>query len=204
MMSDPATLRDGFKPTGEFVVAARISGDGASAYAERTAGGRHAPRRCAQGVEQAAQRHRHRRHRPALGLHVGTDPQFFGQMLMQPFANNGELVWNAIDNLSGSSDLISIRGRATYSRPFDRVEALRRRRRRRSSAPRSRNSSSSCSRPRRTSPSCRRAQPGGGEALLSADQAREIERFQQDRSCASARSCARSRPGSTPTSRRWA
>ena len=56
----------------------------------------------------------------------GQSRNFFGQSMFQPFANNGELVWNALDNLAGSNDLISIRGRASYSRPFDRVEALRR------------------------------------------------------------------------------
>jgi ABC-type uncharacterized transport system involved in gliding motility auxiliary subunit len=48
-----------------------------------------------------------------------------GQRIAQPFANNGDLVANALDNLAGSDDLISIRGRATYQRPFARVEALR-------------------------------------------------------------------------------
>ena len=48
-----------------------------------------------------------------------------GQRIAQPFANNGDLVINALDNLAGSDDLISIRGRATYRRPFTRVEALR-------------------------------------------------------------------------------
>ncbi len=33
---------------------------------------------------------------------------------------------NILDNLSGSGALISVRGRATFSRPFERVEALRR------------------------------------------------------------------------------
>ena len=33
---------------------------------------------------------------------------------------------NAVDNLAGSSDLISIRGRATSQRPFTTVEALKR------------------------------------------------------------------------------
>jgi ABC-type uncharacterized transport system involved in gliding motility auxiliary subunit len=51
---------------------------------------------------------------------------FFGQRFAQAFANNGDLVLNAVDNLTGNSDLISIRGRATFVRPFDRVEALRR------------------------------------------------------------------------------
>jgi ABC-type uncharacterized transport system involved in gliding motility auxiliary subunit len=49
----------------------------------------------------------------------------FGQRVAQPWANNGDLVFNAIDNLAGSDDLISVRGRAAFSRPFTRVDALR-------------------------------------------------------------------------------
>ena len=52
--------------------------------------------------------------------------ELFGQRVAQAFANNGDLVANILDNLSGSSALISVRGRATFSRPFERVEALRR------------------------------------------------------------------------------
>ena len=50
---------------------------------------------------------------------------FFGQPIYQAFADNGAFANNAIDNLIGSSDLISVRSRGTYSRPFERVEALR-------------------------------------------------------------------------------
>jgi ABC-type uncharacterized transport system involved in gliding motility auxiliary subunit len=52
--------------------------------------------------------------------------EVFGQRVAQAFANNGDLVANILDNLSGSTALISVRGRATFSRPFERVEALRR------------------------------------------------------------------------------
>ena len=52
--------------------------------------------------------------------------ELFGQRVAQAFANNGDFIANILDNLSGSSALISIRGRATFSRPFERVDALRR------------------------------------------------------------------------------
>jgi ABC-type uncharacterized transport system involved in gliding motility auxiliary subunit len=52
--------------------------------------------------------------------------RFLGQQIVTPFANNGDLVVNALDNLSGSADLIGIRARATFSRPFTTVEELRR------------------------------------------------------------------------------
>jgi len=54
------------------------------------------------------------------------EQNFFGQRMTQAWASNGDLVENALDNLAGSTDLISVRGRATYQRPFDRVERLRR------------------------------------------------------------------------------
>lgn len=51
--------------------------------------------------------------------------EFFGQKIFNAWANNSDLVINAVDNLTGSPDLISIRGRATSSRPFVRVDELR-------------------------------------------------------------------------------
>ncbi|MCH7816167.1 MAG: GldG family protein [Proteobacteria bacterium] len=52
--------------------------------------------------------------------------QFLGQRIPQPFANNGDIVINALDNLSGGADLVSIRSRGRYSRPFTRVLELQR------------------------------------------------------------------------------
>jgi ABC-type uncharacterized transport system involved in gliding motility auxiliary subunit len=126
MMSDPATLRDGFKPSGELVVAARISGDGVSAFPEGP------PEGVAAGPDALKASSKPMNIVIIADTDVLSDfmwvqqRNFFGQTIPQPFANNGELAWNAIDYLSGSADLISIRGRAPYSRPFERVEALRR------------------------------------------------------------------------------
>ncbi len=54
-------------------------------------------------------------------------PDFFGRQLAAPFAGNGNFVLNAVDQLLGDTGLISVRGQAGFSRPFTRVEALRRR-----------------------------------------------------------------------------
>jgi ABC-type uncharacterized transport system involved in gliding motility auxiliary subunit len=51
---------------------------------------------------------------------------FFGQRIASPWAINGDFVTNAVENLAGSSDLISIRSRGRFSRPFDVVQDLRR------------------------------------------------------------------------------
>ena len=51
---------------------------------------------------------------------------FFGLEIPQTLANNGDFVINSLDNLSGNNDLISLRTRGNYSRPFIRVESIRR------------------------------------------------------------------------------
>ena len=52
--------------------------------------------------------------------------QRLGNMVLgyNKFNDNGDLAINAIDNLSGSSDLISVRARGRFARPFDRVVQL--------------------------------------------------------------------------------
>ena len=49
---------------------------------------------------------------------------FFGQTVYTPFANNGDLVINMAENLSGSEGLIGVRSRGKLARPFTTVEAL--------------------------------------------------------------------------------
>ena len=48
----------------------------------------------------------------------------YGKRLAAPFADNAAFVLNAVENLTGSNDLISLRTRATNSRPFVRVQKL--------------------------------------------------------------------------------
>jgi len=130
-LADPATLRDGFKPTGtRYVLGARVTGPLESAFPQGTP----AEGKPAAGPPAA---HIARSLSPAnIVIIADTDllmdymwvqtRELFGQRVAQAFANNGDLVANILDNLSGSSALISIRGRASFSRPFERVEALRR------------------------------------------------------------------------------
>lgn len=52
--------------------------------------------------------------------------QFFGKKVRVPRTDNGAFLLSALDNLSGSSDLISLRSRGVQTRPFTRIEALQR------------------------------------------------------------------------------
>ena len=51
---------------------------------------------------------------------------FMGQPVYNAFANNGDFVYNAVDNLVGNADLIAVRTRTPSARPFTRVERIRR------------------------------------------------------------------------------
>jgi ABC-type uncharacterized transport system involved in gliding motility auxiliary subunit len=129
-LTDPSILRDGFKPTGiRYALAARITGPVESAFPQ----GPPPDQKAAAGPPVA---HLAKSTAPAnIVIVADTDllmdylwvqtREVFGQKVAQAFANNGDLVANILDNLSGSSALISVRGRATFSRPFQRVEALR-------------------------------------------------------------------------------
>lgn len=48
----------------------------------------------------------------------------FGKRIAQPFADNAAFVLNAVENLTGSSDLISLRTRASSDRPFTVVKQM--------------------------------------------------------------------------------
>ncbi len=50
---------------------------------------------------------------------------FFGQQIANAFASNGAFVVNSLENLAGSSDLIAVRSRGSFSRPFTKVDELR-------------------------------------------------------------------------------
>jgi ABC-type uncharacterized transport system involved in gliding motility auxiliary subunit len=122
MMADPGSLLEGYKPAGSpFVIAARLTGSFKTAFPERKDAGSLQASKDANGqivlvadTDLLSDR-----------MWVQVQP-FFGQQIMNAFANNGDFAVNALDNMAGSGDLISIRGRATSQRPFTTVEALKR------------------------------------------------------------------------------
>jgi ABC-type uncharacterized transport system involved in gliding motility auxiliary subunit len=130
-LTDPATLRDGFRPTGiRYALAARLTGPVESAFPN----GLPADQKPGSGPPLA---HLTKSAAPVnIVIIADTDllmdymwvqtRELLGSRVAQAFANNGDLIANILDNLGGSSALISIRGRASFSRPFERVEALRR------------------------------------------------------------------------------
>ena len=124
---DPAELRQGFVPTGQqYTLAARIQGTVPSAFIDGPP----------DGMTVADGSHLTGSSSPInVILIADTDiltdrlwaqtQDFFGQRIATAFASNGDFINNSLDNLTGSGDLISIRARATFTRPFTRVQDLR-------------------------------------------------------------------------------
>lgn len=127
-MQDPTLLLADFKPTGQrYTLAARLTGKVPTAFPdgpppEMPAGTPAQIREASEPVNIVV----------VADTDLLTDrlwvqtQNFFGQRVANAFANNGDFVVNALDNLLGSNDLIGIRARATFSRPFTRVRDLRR------------------------------------------------------------------------------
>jgi ABC-type uncharacterized transport system involved in gliding motility auxiliary subunit len=129
MLANPATLLEGFKPTGKrYVLGARVTGMVRTAFPEGPP----------PGVTLAAGQPDLKASVKPLHLVIFADSDMlsdylwvhdldlFGQQIAEAWASNGTLVMNALDNLAGSNSLISVRSRAGFTRPFLKVEALRR------------------------------------------------------------------------------
>ena len=126
-LANPNDLLKDINPSGEsYALAARITGAASSAFEQPPEGvaadtaAAHLGTAGEQGIN--------------LVLYADTDmltdrlwvqkQPFLGQVIVNSFADNGNIVVNSVDNLLGDVDLISIRTRASSSGPFERVDAL--------------------------------------------------------------------------------
>lgn len=180
-LANPEDLQAGFAATGErYAVAARLEGPATSAFQQAPSG------------MESADSADYRAESVAGGINVilfaDTDmltdrmwvsqQSFFGQIVANAFADNGTLVVNAVDNLLGTDDLISIRTRATSARPFDRVEALRLEAEGQYRATEERLNSELAETERTLADmQASRGGEGGDLGILDAEQAREVQRF---------------------------
>ena len=103
---------------------------------------------------------------------------FFGVDIPQTIADNGKFVVNSLENLSGNTDLISLRSRGDYQRPFVVVEKIRRkaeeqfREREQQLQAKLKETEQKIAELQK--------QGTGGNVILSPEQQSEIERFRQD------------------------
>ena len=124
---DPAKLIAEFEPTGEtYTLAARVTGPVTSAFPDGPPEG---------ADEELAKSHISEAEQP-LSLVIVSDADMLhdqnwvrqqdllGQRVTVPVSNNADFAVNALELLSGSQNLISLRGRGLSIRPFQVVEEM--------------------------------------------------------------------------------
>lgn len=130
---NPAELLESFSSGGEkLTLAARISGPAKTAFPEGK------PKSEDTSTPPAAEVPQLKESNGPINVIVVADADLLndgtwvqaqnllGMRMLRTFADNGTFVLNAVENLSGSNDLISLRSRGKSLRPFDRVVELRR------------------------------------------------------------------------------
>lgn len=131
---DPAALLENFEPSGGSVtIAARISGVVETAYPD----GKPLDE-LAEKIDPTPDAGFTAKSAGPINVIVVADTDilsdrfwvrfqnFLGTQIPQAIANNADLLINGIDNLGGNDDLISLRSRGEYSRPFGVVQQIRR------------------------------------------------------------------------------
>lgn len=124
---NPADMLKGYKPgTEKLMLAARVSGKVKSAFPHG------APVKLESGTPALTES------KDAVNVILVADSDmladrfwvdvrnFFGQRMIMPRASNASFVINALDHLSGSNDLIGLRSRGEFSRPFEKVKEIQR------------------------------------------------------------------------------
>lgn len=124
LLPDPKRLTSEFTAGGEqLTLAARVTGDVESAF----------PDGPPEGAPPTPIAHLQRSEAP-VNLIIVADTEVLADRFwlqqnqfggVQQIAANADMVINGLDNLSGSSDLISLRARGSFARPFERVDELR-------------------------------------------------------------------------------
>ena len=137
MMSDPSALAQDFKAEGtEFMMAVRVAGKFNSAFPDGKPKSEEDDKEAKEATKDDTGKHLNQA-TDTVNLIVIADTDmledqfwvqvqnFLGQRVAIPHAANASFVVNALDNLSGSSDLISVRNRGNSARPFTKVAEIK-------------------------------------------------------------------------------
>lgn len=170
--AQPENLVRDFKQEGKFTLAARVTGKVKTAFPDRE-----------DSVKESAS---------DINLIIVADTDvledkfwvrvqnLFGQRIAMPHAANATFVSNALDNLSGSNDLISVRNRGTSTSPFTKVAEIQQaaefrfREKEKELQARLEETEQKIN-------SLQSDKQGGNELMLNIQQQQEIERFREEK-----------------------
>jgi len=200
-MTDPTELLRDYAPGGQsLILAARVQGKAKSAFADGPPAAEPAAPEASGGdngevdetTESAPVGEHLSEARNPVNVLVLADSDLLedrfwvqvqsllGTRLAVPVAANGSLVISALDNLTGSNDLISVRNRGQFSRPFSRVDALREQAELQFRA-KERELLARLEETEQRLSELEHGRQAEGGWLLSAEQQQEIERFRQQK-----------------------
>jgi len=141
-LTDPTILLDEFQADAErYTIAARVSGSVRTAFPEGrpvvVAEPTSDPAPATPAAEEPVAAHLSESNGPVNIILIADSDllndrlwvqiqSFFGQRMGQAFASNGDFIMNSLDNLSGNAELVTIRSRGRFARPFLTVMELQR------------------------------------------------------------------------------
>ncbi len=174
-LPDPQALFADFSATGvNYVLAGRLTGPLTTAFPDRTGKDHLASSQVDANIVLIADT-------DVFSNRLWVNVQsFFGKDVVDAFASNGDFIINAVDNLVGSADLIGVRTRATSSRPFVAVEAIRRAADDRYRA-KEQELQTELAETERKLTELQSARGDSGSTLLSVEQQQELQRFQDEK-----------------------
>lgn len=187
IMPDPKELLAGFVPSGQQrVLAARLSGSVNSAFPQ-------GPPASVEGATEQGPTPPGESLKTSAGpinvlliadadilsdrYWVNTQDIGLGIPIVQKVSDNGDMVINAVDNLCGSADLISVRARGSYNRPFDRIVEIQRSAEQKYLAEQKELESKLTQAEQRISELQQQRTDGSSSIFLTPEQQKEIEKF---------------------------
>ncbi len=185
MFSNPEEMVRDFRPEQSYVVAGRVSGKVKTAFPDGKpkAEDDDAATDTTEGLKESKEDIN-------VILIADTDlledkfwvrvQNFLGNRIALPQAANDKLITNALDNLTGSNDLISVRNRGTFTRPFTKVDSIRQaaemkfREKEKQLLDRLKNTEQKLR-------DFQNQKPGSNALILNAEQQKEITRFREEK-----------------------
>jgi ABC-type uncharacterized transport system involved in gliding motility auxiliary subunit len=191
---NPSDLLRRFEPTGaKYVLGARISGPAKTAFPNGAPSQKSADATASDAVKTSAALPTQIKETKDINVLVFADSDMLddrfwvqvqnvlGQRVAVPSADNGALVMNAVENMMGSNDLISLRTRERSARPFLVVDRIRRDAENRFLAEeQALQQKVTATEASLRSLQTQSQQSQGGPPVLSKDQQAQIEKFRRD------------------------
>ncbi|WP_353572789.1 Gldg family protein [Candidatus Albibeggiatoa sp. nov. BB20] len=191
MFADPEAMVKEFKPEQQFILAARMTGQVKTAFPDGKPVVEENTEDAAAPTPEVDVPHL-TESKDSINVIVVADTDllqdqfwvqvqnFLGQRIALPLASNGDFVTNSIESLMGNNDLISVRSRGSFTRPFTKVEEIQKVAEQRFRE-KEQEVQARLEQTEQKLAELQSQKQGGSALLLSTEQRQELERFRQQK-----------------------